>query len=469
MKKTSIMLCGVAVAFCGSIATMPASADTGPELAVWCPTSKHAPDITRDAAVSRGKVWVDRNVGYDMSQCYNDDTLGSYRTDCSGFVSMAWDLPQSYTTFQFDPSDPKFVGLTHSISWSDLQPGDALVLNNGSIAHMGLFAGWIDSNTYLVYNDTTEKTGTLAERVPVNDGYWSEFHPIRYNHIQQGPAGWAMYANGRLRIAQTGSSGKIYTKGRAYPGSTSWASWTSIGKGGDSLSGVPAFVHHNNQYDLFAVGPDGKIWHRYRTDGSWKSWYTLKSTSGTDIKAKQGTGVAAVFGKKYMRLFYLNPSNHIVQTWYHDGWRSKDLGGDFRGTPSALITGDRTEVYATDANGYIYHRSHRGSDPWTGWIAVKTVSGGHAQAKAGTGVAGIHGNGRDRIFYISPSEAVYQTYYDEGWHSQNLGGDYRHVPAVVITGNQIDLFAAGAAGNVYHRERKIGGSWSSWTRIADAP
>lgn len=84
-------------------------------------------------------MWVDANVPYDQGSCHNDATLGNYREDCSGFMSMAWDLGQSYVTHQFDPNDPGFIGITHAISWSALKPGDALVRDGGGAEHMALF------------------------------------------------------------------------------------------------------------------------------------------------------------------------------------------------------------------------------------------------------------------------------------------------------------------------------------------
>src|SRR5690242_7901315 len=50
---------------------------------------------TREEILARAQVWVDRKVPYSMSRYWSD----GYRQDCSGFISMAWGLGSSQTTW----------------------------------------------------------------------------------------------------------------------------------------------------------------------------------------------------------------------------------------------------------------------------------------------------------------------------------------------------------------------------------
>lgn len=60
-----------------------------------------------------------------------------YRSDCSGFVSWAWDLPApGHVTSTFAPFK---TDITHVIQGDELRPGDAI--NNSE--HMMLFAEWV--------------------------------------------------------------------------------------------------------------------------------------------------------------------------------------------------------------------------------------------------------------------------------------------------------------------------------------
>ena len=101
----------------------------------------------RRDAIARGFTWLDKNVQYSQSRSY-----GGYRTDCSGFVSMCWELNRSYTTADFSTGGGDSFKLA---SYDALVPGDALVRRHGGSGHMVLFLGW---------NDASRKTACVLEQ-----------------------------------------------------------------------------------------------------------------------------------------------------------------------------------------------------------------------------------------------------------------------------------------------------------------
>lgn len=82
--------------------------------------------ITRSEILSRADGWVRQGVVYSQTSSH-----AGYRRDCSGFVSMAWKLPTSYTTRNIS-------GSARRVPLSALRPGDA-ILQPG---HIQIFAGW---------------------------------------------------------------------------------------------------------------------------------------------------------------------------------------------------------------------------------------------------------------------------------------------------------------------------------------
>lgn len=92
----------------------------------------------RKIAIERAFGWFDSQVPYSQS-AYR----AGYRTDCSGFISMAWQLGTSYSTADFISGGAKssLIG-----SYSNLAPGDALVHRSGGSGHIVLFLGWNDSS-----------------------------------------------------------------------------------------------------------------------------------------------------------------------------------------------------------------------------------------------------------------------------------------------------------------------------------
>lgn len=74
--------------------------------------------ITRNTIIQRAQKWADQHVPYSQSALKD-----GYCTDCSGYVSMAWDLSSSRTTWTFPE-------VSRQISKESLQPGDVLITNN---------------------------------------------------------------------------------------------------------------------------------------------------------------------------------------------------------------------------------------------------------------------------------------------------------------------------------------------------
>ncbi|WP_344461521.1 peptidoglycan-binding protein [Kitasatospora kazusensis] len=141
------------------------------------PHLRSAATTTRADILARAQRWVDQQVPYSMGSYWTD----GYRQDCSGFVSMAWGLGSSQTTWTL----PDFAD---RIAADDLQPGDILVRNDPDDpqggSHTVLFGGWTDSSRshYLAYEQT--RPATRKRTTPY--AYWSHsdsYLPYRYRGL----------------------------------------------------------------------------------------------------------------------------------------------------------------------------------------------------------------------------------------------------------------------------------------------
>ncbi len=79
--------------------------------------------MTRDQIMARARFWVDQDVHYFTRDGHRpaealDPDGQPYRTDCSGYVAMAWQAGTQPSTSEFDL-------LGHEISVDELLPGDA--------------------------------------------------------------------------------------------------------------------------------------------------------------------------------------------------------------------------------------------------------------------------------------------------------------------------------------------------------
>ncbi|MEU6479889.1 VCBS repeat-containing protein, partial [Streptomyces sp. NPDC047017] len=136
--------------------------------------------ITRSEVLSRAQSWVDENVPYNQSG-YKSDANGTYREDCSGYVSMAWHLTDSLVTWTLPD-------VSSQISFSSLKPGDAL---DYTAEHTFLFAGWKDqsSGSFTYYAESNEHDPTHGPTsANINNSSlegWptSVYEGLRYNNI----------------------------------------------------------------------------------------------------------------------------------------------------------------------------------------------------------------------------------------------------------------------------------------------
>lgn len=143
--------------------------------------------ISRSEIIDRAQFWVDHQPGpyYDPEHFAPGDTGfspgpgdgRSYRRDCSGYVSMAWHLSWSASTWTL----PDY---SHEISRDDLKPGDIL---NSAEHHVVLFHRWIDNKgnfEYYSFGSTPVKhrTANINDRT-LDSHPNSEYRAWRYDNV----------------------------------------------------------------------------------------------------------------------------------------------------------------------------------------------------------------------------------------------------------------------------------------------
>ncbi|WP_406739919.1 peptidoglycan-binding protein [Streptomyces atratus] len=157
----------------GGAAGPPSSTTTTPKLR----------KSSRAAIINRAKKWVSADVPYSMVKYWSD----GYRQDCSGFVSMAWNLPGNEWT-------GSLAAFGTRIAREELQPGDILLFHNPADpskgSHVTIFGGWTDytHTHYTAYEQT--KPHTRKKTTPM--AYWTnsgKYVAYRYKGLSGGSAG----------------------------------------------------------------------------------------------------------------------------------------------------------------------------------------------------------------------------------------------------------------------------------------
>ena len=172
--------------------------------------------IPRDVVIARGMTWVNYVRGVDpkthkkvLGVPYSQarwalesgvpitakkpapSTIG-YRTDCSGFASMCWNLrdsgghPVSLSTLEFGAKGSKRF---FPIAKAQLQPGDMVLASSvwkAPSPHAIIFAGWVDAKQtkYWALEETTNHaqgvTGSVLHQRDYGQAY---FKPYRYSGL----------------------------------------------------------------------------------------------------------------------------------------------------------------------------------------------------------------------------------------------------------------------------------------------
>ena len=157
---------------------------------------------TRAEIINRAKLWVTAQVPYSMEKYWSD----GYRQDCSGYISMAWNLRSNEWTGSLD----RFA---ERIDRTELQPGDILLFHNPANptrgSHVTIFGGWTDytHTSYIAYEQT--KPRTRKQATPM--AYWENsgrYVAYRYKGVVSGGSGGGA----------TGGGSNPTTPTAAYPG-----------------------------------------------------------------------------------------------------------------------------------------------------------------------------------------------------------------------------------------------------------
>lgn len=149
-------------------------AHASPDAKIACGTTAEDRVTSRSETDVRSRSWLDAQVPYSQQSCYQNE-YGSYRTDCSGYVSMAWGLTHSRTTVTLRD-------VATEIPRADLRPGDALTNAN----HAALFVRWADG----AQSEPVVREQTGPDGAPPVERTWSAatagaYTPVRYYRITE--------------------------------------------------------------------------------------------------------------------------------------------------------------------------------------------------------------------------------------------------------------------------------------------
>ncbi len=139
-----------------------------------CPTSAQLEAAARQKVIDRAAKWMNGYKGgvvpYSMSRWIKSGTIyssyqsGSWRTDCSGYASMALQIPSSYG----GPNTEALATTTYTTKLSgisQLRKGDLIIdprTSDGDFRHVVIFQKWKDASNKSLGYWAYEQRGTYG-------------------------------------------------------------------------------------------------------------------------------------------------------------------------------------------------------------------------------------------------------------------------------------------------------------------
>jgi hypothetical protein len=426
--------------------------------------------ITRSEVIARAQSWVDEGVPYSQTTWYQDAN-GSYREDCSGFVSMAWNLPISRTTWTLPE-------VATEISKSALQPGDML---DYTADHVILFAGWKNQSagTFYYYAEdnpsvrTNEYIGNIngdsngnLSGLPAGD-----FNAYRYNNIVNDPA-----------PAPTIAAGTFYHAVRAASGT--WSAFNALGgaNGASTFAGnqegITAMPDGSSQ--VVGIGLDGNIYHEIRNaNGTWTGFQHITGADGATYFHGTDVAIAGMPDGSSQLVAIGNDGNiwHRIRnangTWTNfqtiPGLNGAAAFQASKVAIAALPDGSSQVVaYGSDKNMYLDVRNANGT--WSGWTELAGANGDADFQGPDLAIAGMP-DGSSQILAIGINGYVYH----EVRSAAGVFSGFEPLAGVTttdmtassigITGlpdGSSQVVAVGSDGNLWHTVRNANGTWTAW-------
>jgi hypothetical protein len=424
-----------------------------------CGYNGNNPSSVPAGCTSNGMWYTTENSG-DSDDHIDPEGTHSYRKDCSGFVSMALHLSQSYVT-------DTLPGVLDQIAIDSLQPGDVIdAVGYGSDGHTFLFEKWGDSAHTFYYAYDFGMT-PIRHRTVQRSGSDLDLGDGRTFTAWHYPKNTGPQGSGRMDVFVEGTDNKLYHKwwdGTGWnpsettfetldgvmssaPAAVSWGpdridvfhrgasntlkhvywedDWQAgVSLGAEPMAGAPAVSSWGvDRLDVFFRGTDNALWHTY-WNGS--SWTPIASKGGT--LASDPTAVS--WGPDRIDVFYRGSSNTLSHK-YWDGaaWiQGTGLGsppGGLVGAPAVSSWGvDRLDVFVRGADNALWHRYWNG-EQWSAWAS----KGGMITSDP---AATSYAVDRIDVYYRGSGNTLNHMYWNgAAWVlGVNLGGVLTGAPAV---------------------------------------
>lgn len=357
------------------------------------------------------------------------------------------DISLSSGTAVYSPVSGKIVAIDSydaAVGLQDLS-GHILYFVHGSLASGYALGSLVTVGSHFYNSDTAGCPGCIqgahlhfevhSSRIGVtgsDPGFWDDINPEQWLQYQGPHAAMVSWASPRIDLLIRGQDANIYH--RFTNDDTNWApggpSWEPLGSDGGGAAGQPTAASWGpNRLDIFAVGYDGNLWHKWWDGSAWGGWQNLAAggQEGCNFSVQLiGTPSAAAWNGGNLSVFARGIDGTLHHCfWNGSAWTVEDFNGYYlTGDPTVIATGGtRLDLFMLGDRGYSGQTYHQWERTPGGWDPLETLG----KAPNGSNFA---------------SQPMASSYSSSGSTS-------------------IDAFATSADGDLWNRHFD-GSSWSGW-------
>ncbi|QKW19889.1 VCBS repeat-containing protein [Kitasatospora sp. NA04385] len=423
-KLTSLAL-AAAIAASGAVATTAATIATATTAQA---ASAVGGQITRSEVIQRAQYWLGKSITYNQGGSYPDSSGRYYRTDCGGYVDMAWHLADGPNTQGLAGS-----AYTTQISRSDLKAGDIL---DSFYDHVILFEKWDDAAhttfSYYSFGSTPVKHVT---GVSINAAYFDshpngDYKAYRYkNIVDDAPSGPVRPA--RTVVADFNGDGKQDVAGidansnmRLYPGDGAghvgggsdmlgstglWANFKAIAAGdfnGDGKQDI-AGIDANDNLRLYIGDGAGHLSGGDAMLGTNGAWANFRAIAAGDFNGDGKQDIAGIDANDNLNLYTGDGAGHLggggamlgsTGLWANfKAIAAGDFNGDGKQDIAGIDANNNLNLYTGDGQGHV---SGGGAMLGTNgaWVNFRSVMGGDLNGDGKQDIAGIDANNDLKLY-----------------------------------------------------------------------
>jgi hypothetical protein len=266
----------------------------------------------------------------------------------------------------------------------------------------------------------------------------------------------------RIELFALGYDDTIHHKWRNHD--NSWSNWESIG--GNFSSGVQAVRNIDGRIEVFGIGKDDQLYHNWQQTAGGifqPTWVALGGPfAGSPSVLLNSEGNIVIFTRgKISRSLMYNHQVHNATSVFWAGW--SNLGGILTSAPSAVLTAESlVHVFVRGVDKGLFEKrqvaTHAGSIAWSKYDGLGGLLASHPSVPAAlnpVNLLEIFVRQADRAIWYKKQVATTHETNSVSWSEwQSLGGKMSSGPAVVVNHEGlIEVFSRGMNREIFMKRQ----------------